>query len=424
MQHLLSSFVLSSSINIDNFAVGIAYGIKKLRINILGNLLIAFVSGVGTFVSMSAGKVISDYLPHALSNALGSGALVAFGIWSIWATLRVAKKRKKESALMGHKKERVSVLNRERQASTASSLGDFSYESYIEHPEKADIDKSGYIEPKESIALACSLTINNLGCGVGAGISELSIVLTPVLTFIFSFLGITVGYILGSSFTAKMSGIWAGIVSGCLILGLGGYEYFVNSGIPQEQKALIGIMRDESWSVKNRLQAAVALGAVKNPTIATIDALWEVVKIRKDSLSCRISDTAILALGRISGAARPVNHDLSKKINGQLSEYLNQKSNNEELTIIILKAISNTSDPSLVRVIAPFISSESKDVKKSAVQAYRNIKDAHSLSILAKALAREKNAYSKKGYYRDHDEQTTQYHINWNGSKTSSQDKR
>lgn len=203
MQHLLSSFLLSIACNVDNFTIGIAYGVKKIRIGILSNLLIAFVSGLGTFVSMMAGKVICNYLPDVIANALGSGALTAIGIWSVWSGLRAGKKNKE------------------------SSLDEFSYKTYLEHPEKADKAKSGCVGLKESVALAFGLTINNLGGGIGGGISGLSIVPTTVLTFIFSLLAIIAGYFLGNYFTAKMSAAWSAIVSGCLILGLGIYEYFV-----------------------------------------------------------------------------------------------------------------------------------------------------------------------------------------------------
>lgn len=104
---------------------------------------------------------------------------------------------------------------------------DFSYESFLEKPEKADKDKSGYIDAKESIALALGLTVNNLGSSVGGEISGFNIAITTFLSFIFSMLAILVGYFLGERFTAKLSEIWVGIVSGCLLTDLGIYEYFI-----------------------------------------------------------------------------------------------------------------------------------------------------------------------------------------------------
>ena len=60
--HILSSVIISVSSNIDEFAVAVAYGIKKVRISSSANLLIAIISSLGTFLSMSIGEMISGYL--------------------------------------------------------------------------------------------------------------------------------------------------------------------------------------------------------------------------------------------------------------------------------------------------------------------------------------------------------------------------
>lgn len=103
-----------------------------------------------------------------------------------------------------------------------------SYESFIAEPEKADKDKSGYIDVKEYIALALGLTINNLLSGVGAGISGFHAAITSFFSFVFSLLAITGGYTLGDRFKIRMSRRWTGILSGCLLISLDIYEYFIS----------------------------------------------------------------------------------------------------------------------------------------------------------------------------------------------------
>jgi putative Mn2+ efflux pump MntP len=241
MTHLLSSFLLSLGANVDAFAVAIAYGVKKLRIGYWSNFLIAFVSAAGTFLSMSVGTTISRYLPNEVANFLGSGVLIAIGLWAIWDTLEREKKRKREKlrrrqvthslvasgAHLSEFTDEVMAVNSQPGRSSAELLQDMSYESFLENPEKADADCSGSIDVKESVALALSLTINNLGSGVGAGISGLNIGFTSLLTFAVSVISVVLGYFLGDRFTASMTGIWAGILSGLIIIGLGVYEYFV-----------------------------------------------------------------------------------------------------------------------------------------------------------------------------------------------------
>lgn len=229
MTHLLSSFVLCFSSNVDNFAVAVAYGVKKLRIGYLSNCLIALVSALGTLLSLSVGAAIERYLPDSVANTIGSAVLISIGVWGIWDTIEREKKRS------------LAKLRRHRSMATAgigsttfvqtdlrtAELDSFSYESFLENPEIADVDRSGSIDVKEAIALAFGLTINNLGTGVGAGISGLNIALTTILTFMFSLLGVASGYFLGDRFTTKMTGISAGVLSGMMIIALGVYEYFI-----------------------------------------------------------------------------------------------------------------------------------------------------------------------------------------------------
>ncbi|MGF1481669.1 MAG: hypothetical protein ACFB4I_19655 [Cyanophyceae cyanobacterium] len=56
----LAAIFLSISTNVDNFAVGVAYGIKKPTISFPANLIIASLSGASTFISMSLGEQLNS----------------------------------------------------------------------------------------------------------------------------------------------------------------------------------------------------------------------------------------------------------------------------------------------------------------------------------------------------------------------------
>jgi len=47
----ISALTFSLSSNLDNMVIGIAYGINKVRIGIISNLIIAFITSTGTFLS-------------------------------------------------------------------------------------------------------------------------------------------------------------------------------------------------------------------------------------------------------------------------------------------------------------------------------------------------------------------------------------
>ncbi|QIR35850.1 sporulation membrane protein YtaF [Tolypothrix sp. PCC 7910] len=228
--HILSALLLAIAANVDNFAVGIAYGIKKLQIGWLTNLFIGLISASGTYLAISVGNDIKNYLSVNVANALGSFILIAVGIWSIWKTLkrqhRKVKMRQEMRFLVAAGSNRA-ISNSSHSDASQEFLHEFSYEKFLEDPEKADLDHSGYIDVRESIALAFGLTLNNLGSGLGGGISNLNVAITTFLVFILSLLGISGGYFLGDRFTTKISGLWAGILSAALVIITGVYEYFI-----------------------------------------------------------------------------------------------------------------------------------------------------------------------------------------------------
>jgi putative Mn2+ efflux pump MntP len=242
MMHLISAFLLAIASNVDNFAVGIAYGVKKLKIGFATNLFIAVISAIGTFLSISVGGDINRYLSVTNANLLGSLVLVAVGVWSIRETLKYERKLARKKACVRQEvrylvaagsKEMISNISCDNlddnfsRESSEEFLQEFSYEKYLEKPEKADLDRSGYIDVRESVALAFGLTLNNLGSGLGGGISNLNVIITTLLVFALSLLGMPGGYFLGNRFTTKVSGFWAGIISGVLVIVTGVYEYFI-----------------------------------------------------------------------------------------------------------------------------------------------------------------------------------------------------
>ncbi|MEH2336361.1 sporulation membrane protein YtaF [Nostoc sp.] len=207
MGYLVSSFFISFSSNIDNFAVGIAYGAKKIKIGILSNLNIAIFSANGAFLSMSIGEKLGRLLSAELANLLGFIALLSVGLWGLWDTFRF------------HKKE---ILNQKK-----PSGNQLDYTIFIEKPETADLDNSHFIDVRESLTLALALTINNVAGGFGAGLSGLNIPVTTFLTLLFSLLAIEFGYFMGKKFTSRISAKWSGIISASLIICLAVYEYFI-----------------------------------------------------------------------------------------------------------------------------------------------------------------------------------------------------
>lgn len=187
-------FALSA--NLDNFTVAITYGMRRIRIGCLANLLIAGVSGGGTWLCMSIGAGIGQFLPHTLASMVGSLLLIGIGLWSIKTALFP------KSAAPAHK--------------SGFHLGDL-----LDSPEKADADASGRIDLKEATVLALALTINNAGLGLGVSIAGINILLTTLCTAFFSLLGIFIGCWIGKNWASRILGRFAPLIAGIVVTALG-----------------------------------------------------------------------------------------------------------------------------------------------------------------------------------------------------------
>ncbi|QQE79590.1 sporulation membrane protein YtaF [Alicyclobacillus sp. SO9] len=200
---LLSALLFSISSNLDNVVVGTAYGIKKIRIGIIANFIIAVVTTTGTFLSMSAGSYIAKFMPQSVSNVLGAAIIVVVGIYFVIQSL-------------------IKLIHNTNARELA--LKDLSH--MVEYAERSDVDKSGHIDAKEAFMLALGLTFNNLGTGIAASITGVNIFLTVISTFLISILTIILGYSIGKNVLGRFFGKYAPLIAGVLLIVLGFIEMF------------------------------------------------------------------------------------------------------------------------------------------------------------------------------------------------------
>ncbi len=200
---LLSSLLFSLSSNLDNVVVGTAYGLKKIKIGLIANLTIAIITSTGTFLSMSIGVYVSKFLPSYISNSLGAGTIIILGGYFVTESLIKLKYNKNSKEL---------------------ALKDI--DDMIEYAEKSDLDNSGDIDMKEAILVAFALTFNNLGTGVAASITGVSIQFTVAFTFILSILTIKLGEAIGNNVLGTFLGKYGPLISGILLIMLGIIEFF------------------------------------------------------------------------------------------------------------------------------------------------------------------------------------------------------
>ncbi len=183
--------------------IGVAYGIKKIKIGIMANLIIALVTSAGTYLSMTVGKHIAALLPGSGSNVLGAAVIGLLGLYFIIQSIIKLSKNTKPKEL---------------------ALKDVS--DMMEYAEESDIDRSGTIDKREACLVGIGLMLNNLGTGVAASITNVNVLFTTIATFVISILTLLLGEAIGNRAFGKLFGKYAPLFSGILLVLLGIFQYF------------------------------------------------------------------------------------------------------------------------------------------------------------------------------------------------------
>lgn len=174
--YIVSSLIFALSVNIDAFILGMSYGIRKVHITFLQNLLISLISFAGTFLSLSLGNRILTLLPSSLASYIGSGILLILGIFYIVKPLLRA------SADLHAESFRVTLPY------------------------------------KEVFLIGTALSLNNIGIGIGASMSGILLLPTVIITFLTSILLLPAGNHLGNTPLFCLSSRYADLLSGIMLL--------------------------------------------------------------------------------------------------------------------------------------------------------------------------------------------------------------
>ncbi|MFJ8527464.1 sporulation membrane protein YtaF [Bacillus sp. NPDC094106] len=209
---LITILLLSLSSSIDNFGVGISYGIRNIRISLLANFIIAIIAFIFSEIGIRFGQYISTVFPGTLSNVIGTLFLFVIGLRII--LMAVPRKKK------GSQK----VLDEDESVSNVIT-------GYLKSPEKADLDQSGDISFFEAIVLGIAISMNALTNGLGAGLLKLSPFAISLAAAIFSFLTIWLGVKLGKKVANVRIGSWtigqfSTALSGLILLLIAAHNLF------------------------------------------------------------------------------------------------------------------------------------------------------------------------------------------------------
>lgn len=186
---IISILLLCISLSIDAFAFGVIYGMKGIGFPIISKLLICFFSIIYALFAQLIGKSFSSLLNPSVSKYLGVLILIVMGIVMLIKTILKCNKNKPLTSDNNVKKEKIFKF-------VIKSLGITI--QIIKNPLDCDIDKSGMIDPLESLLLGFSLSVDAIGAGIGVALSGLYSMFIPIFIGIFQYVFLCTGLLIGN----------------------------------------------------------------------------------------------------------------------------------------------------------------------------------------------------------------------------------
>lgn len=197
---LMTMCALAIAANLDNAGVGIAYGVRKIHISTLANIIVACITGIATILSGFVGSALSHYIHPVIANGIGAAVMFGVGLWVIFEPYRSRRKRRQDARNGG-------VIGR-----------------ILEDPATADFDRSQTIGLLEAVVLGIALAMNAFAGGFDAGVTHLNLWGTTCFVTVFSFILLGLSAYLGRRYAARALGDKATLIAGVLLLAIGVHQ--------------------------------------------------------------------------------------------------------------------------------------------------------------------------------------------------------
>ncbi|NLI93584.1 MAG: sporulation membrane protein YtaF [Peptococcaceae bacterium] len=189
------ALVIALALSLDGFGVGMAYGLKRIKIPLGSMAIIAFCSALAMATSMLFGQLIMPKLTFVSPKVLGAVILIVIGCYQL---IQAFQARREEAV-----PAMASAVAREESYKTLLSIKLNLFGLVIQilkSPDAADIDGSGTISPNESILLGIALALDTFASGMAATMTGVTLYVI-LLVAIMQVLMICAGQIL----TGKLS---------------------------------------------------------------------------------------------------------------------------------------------------------------------------------------------------------------------------
>ena len=203
----LTIALFALAVSADGFAVGMAYGIGKIRIPFFSLLVISLASALAVSLSMLCGKGLAELLSPQMSSYMGAIIILGLGVYFL---------------LTAGKDKINSLENSQEEPLLAFSIKPLGIiVQILKQPSRADFDCSGEISTSEAFFLGLALAMDALGAGIGIAMTGSNILYTAICVGMLKFILVNSGIFLGSKINARELKAVTALVPGLVFVAIG-----------------------------------------------------------------------------------------------------------------------------------------------------------------------------------------------------------
>ncbi len=207
----LAIILFSLAVSGDGLMVGVAYGIRNIKIPVISLLVIALSSALAVSVSMVLGKALSLLISPHQATTIGSIMILIIGIYFL-----LQAGRQKIMNLQQSEQDPLLTLN-------VKCLGIII--QILKKPVSADFDSSGEISPREAFFLGLALAMDALGAGAGLALAGMNIFFTAISVGMVKFILVNAGIRVGQRMQNERWQSLAPFLTGLIFIAVAMIEY-------------------------------------------------------------------------------------------------------------------------------------------------------------------------------------------------------
>lgn len=207
----LAIVLFALAVSGDGFMVGLAYGVRKIKIPLLSLLVIAFASALAVSASMVLGKALSWFISPQYAATVGAVMLFAIGLYFL---LQAGRQK---------------IINWQQTDQNPLLTLNIKYLGIIiqilKKPVSADFDCSGEISLREAFFLGLALAMDAFGAGAGLALTGMNILFTAISVGMVKFILVNTGIKVGQNMFNERWQSLAPLFTGLILIAVAIIEY-------------------------------------------------------------------------------------------------------------------------------------------------------------------------------------------------------